>query len=44
MFIALMWLGRLEIVPLIILIMGLFRELEGDARSQNPPDPDFRSR
>ncbi|NMB79441.1 MAG: TrkH family potassium uptake protein [Methanomicrobiales archaeon] len=42
-FIALMWLGRLEIVPLIILTMGVVRELEDDSRSQNPPDRDYVS-
>lgn len=43
-FIVLMWLGRLEIVPLIILIMGAIKELEDDSRSLNPPDRDFISR
>ena len=43
-FIALMWLGRLEIVPILILGMGILRELESDTRSQNPPDPYFESR
>lgn len=43
-FIVLMWLGRLEIMPVIILAMGLFRELGDDSRTQNPPDPDFVSR
>jgi trk system potassium uptake protein len=43
-FIALMWLGRLEIVPLIILALGVIKELEDDSRSHNPPDPDFISR
>jgi trk system potassium uptake protein TrkH len=40
-FIALMWLGRLEIVPVLILGMGLIKGLEDDSRSQTPPDPDF---
>ncbi len=43
-FILLMWLGRVEIVPLIILAMGVFKELESDSRSQTPPDPYFQSR
>jgi trk system potassium uptake protein len=43
-FITLMWLGRLEIVPLIILSMGVIKELENDTRSQNPPDPYFEIR
>jgi trk system potassium uptake protein len=43
-FITLMWLGRLEIVPILILLMGVIKELEDDSRSQNPPDPDFISR
>ncbi|MCK9581565.1 MAG: TrkH family potassium uptake protein [Methanoregula sp.] len=43
-FIALMWLGRLEIVPVIIITMGLFKELENDSRSMNPPDKDFLNR
>lgn len=40
-FILLMWLGRMEIVPLIILAMGAIKELENDSRSQNPPDPTY---
>lgn len=43
MFIVLMWMGRLEIVPLIILTMGVIKELEDDSRSQTPPDRDFVS-
>jgi trk system potassium uptake protein len=43
-FITLMWLGRLEIVPIIILVMGAVKELESDTRSQNPPDPYFETR
>jgi trk system potassium uptake protein len=43
-FIALMWLGRLEIVPILILGMGVIKELEDDTRSQNPPDPYFEIR
>jgi trk system potassium uptake protein TrkH len=43
-FIILMWLGRLEITPIIILTMGLVKELEDDSRIQNPPDRDFISR
>jgi trk system potassium uptake protein TrkH len=42
-FILLMWLGRLEIVPLIILAIGFVKELEDDTRSQKPPDPYFES-
>jgi trk system potassium uptake protein len=42
-FIALMWLGRLEIVPLIILSLGVIRELDDDSRTHTPPDPDFIS-
>jgi trk system potassium uptake protein len=41
MFIVIMWLGRLEIVPILILAMGVIKELEDDTRSQNPPDPYF---
>jgi trk system potassium uptake protein TrkH len=41
-FIALMWLGRLEIVPVLILTLGLLKGLENDSRSQTPPDPDFQ--
>jgi trk system potassium uptake protein TrkH len=40
-FITLMWLGRLEIVPVLILGMALIKGLEDDSRSQTPPDPDF---
>ncbi len=41
-FIVLMWLGRLEIVPALILAIGLLKGLEDDSRSQTPPDPDFQ--
>jgi trk system potassium uptake protein TrkH len=43
-FIALMWLGRLEIVPVLIFAIGLLKGLEDDTRSQTPPDPDFQIR
>lgn len=43
-FIVLMWLGRLEIVPVIILAMGVITGLREDTRSLNPPDPDFMIR
>ena len=43
-FILLMWLGRLEIVPLIILIMGIIKELETDSKSLNPPDSEYEGR
>jgi trk system potassium uptake protein TrkH len=36
-FILLMWLGRLEIVPVIIIILGIAREIEMDTRN-NPSD------
>jgi trk system potassium uptake protein TrkH len=39
LFILLMWLGRLEIVPVIIIIIGIAREIEMDTRNA-PPDPD----
>ncbi len=35
-FILLMWLGRLEIVPVIIIIMGVAREIEMDTRTTSP--------
>jgi trk system potassium uptake protein len=44
MFIVIMWLGRLEIVPILILGMGVIKELEDDTRSQSPPDPYFEVR
>jgi trk system potassium uptake protein TrkH len=34
-FIILMWLGRIEIVPVIILSLGLIREIEEDAQNEN---------
>ncbi|HII99734.1 MAG TPA: TrkH family potassium uptake protein [Methanoregula sp.] len=43
-FIILMWLGRLEIVPVLILTLGLLKGLEDDSRSLTPPDPDFQIR
>jgi trk system potassium uptake protein len=39
MFILLMWLGRLEIVPVIIIILGVAREIEMDTRN-TPQDQD----
>jgi trk system potassium uptake protein len=42
-FIVLMWLGRVEIVPLIILSLGVIKELDEDSRIHTPPDPDFIS-
>jgi trk system potassium uptake protein TrkH len=42
-FILLMWLGRLEIVPVIIIILGIAREIEIDMRN-SPPDEDQFSR
>jgi len=44
LFILLMWLGRLEIVPLIILALGAIKELEDDSRSLTPPDPEYSIR
>ncbi|MDP2797452.1 MAG: potassium transporter TrkG [Methanoregula sp.] len=38
-FILLMWLGRLEIVPVIIIIIGIAREIGMDM-SNSPPDRD----
>jgi trk system potassium uptake protein TrkH len=38
-FILLMWLGRLEIVPVIIIILAIAREIEMDTRNA-PPDKD----
>ena len=37
-FIALMWLGRLEITPVIIIAMGLFKEIRDDIVSDMEPD------
>jgi hypothetical protein len=34
-----MWLGRIEIVPVIIIIIGIAREIEMDTRN-SPPDRD----
>jgi trk system potassium uptake protein len=39
LFILLMWLGRLEIVPVIIIILGIAREIEMDTRNA-PPEQD----
>ena len=35
-FILLMWLGRIEIVPVIIIIIGIAREIEMDTRNSSP--------
>ncbi len=35
-FILLMWLGRLEIVPVIIIAMGLVKGIEEDITKQKP--------
>ena len=42
-FILLMWLGRIEIVPMIIIIIGIAREIEMDTR-HSPPDRDHLPR
>ena len=42
-FILLMWLGRIEIVPVIIIIIGIAREIEMDTRN-SPPDQDHLQR
>lgn len=36
-FTLLMWLGRLEIVPVIIIAMGLFKGIRDDLANNNPP-------
>ena len=38
-FIFLMWLGRLEIVPVIILVMGIIKGIEEDITQQKPAPP-----
>jgi trk system potassium uptake protein TrkH len=38
-FILLMWLGRLEIVPVIILVMGIMKGIEEDMTKQKPAPP-----
>jgi trk system potassium uptake protein TrkH len=35
-FIILMWLGRLEIVPVIILVTGVFKGIQDDLTKQKP--------
>ncbi|MDD1697070.1 MAG: TrkH family potassium uptake protein [Methanoregula sp.] len=35
-FIVLMWLGRLEIVPVIIIILGIFKGIQDDVTKQKP--------
>ncbi len=42
-FILLMWLGRLEIVPVIIILLGIAREIEMDTHNA-PPDHDTAPR
>jgi trk system potassium uptake protein TrkH len=37
-FIILMWLGRLEIVPVIIIAMGIAKGIEDDLANQDSPD------
>jgi len=37
LFILLMWLGRLEIVPVIIIAMGMFKAIQNDLAANNPP-------
>ncbi len=39
-FILLMWLGRLEIVPVIIIILGVAREIELDTRNKSQDQED----
>jgi trk system potassium uptake protein TrkH len=43
-FILLMWLGRLEIVPVIILIMGIIKGIEDDMTKQRPVPPVYDHR
>ena len=38
-FIILMWLGRLEIVPVIIIALGIFKGIEDDITQQKPAPP-----
>ena len=35
-FIILMWLGRLEIVPVIIIALGVFKGIQDDMTKQKP--------
>jgi trk system potassium uptake protein TrkH len=35
-FIVLMWLGRLEIVPVIIIALGIFKGIQDDVTKQKP--------
>jgi trk system potassium uptake protein TrkH len=37
-FTLLMWLGRLEIVPVIIIAMGLVKGIRDDLADNNPPE------
>jgi trk system potassium uptake protein len=43
-FIALMWLGRLEIAPVVIIAMGIFKEIRDDiaADRDTGSEPEFR--
>jgi trk system potassium uptake protein TrkH len=38
-FILLMWLGRLEIVPFIIIALGIFKAIEDDISEEKPATP-----
>lgn len=42
MFIALMWLGRLEIAPVVIIAMGAFKEIRDDIAADSGNEPEFR--
>jgi trk system potassium uptake protein TrkH len=39
LFILLMWLGRLEIVPVVIIAMGAFKGIQDDLADNAPPPP-----
>jgi trk system potassium uptake protein TrkH len=39
MFILLMWVGRLEIVPVIIIAMGIAKEIKNDMADRKPVIP-----
>ena len=38
-FIILMWLGRLEIVPVIIIALGVFKGIQDDMTKKKPAPP-----
>jgi trk system potassium uptake protein TrkH len=38
LFITLMWLGRLEIVPVVIIAMGIIKGIRDDLANNNPPE------